>query len=157
MNTDRLQIILILILVPIGLFFLYANTQDVTLREIFLPSVPIVRVGDVAIRVDIADSESERIQGLSGRKSLDGKDAMLFVYPEAGYHSIWMKDMHFPIDIIWIDEDLTIINIEKDVTPDTYPRTYRPDRPAKYVLETSVHYSDTFNFAAGMKIALPPK
>ena len=38
---------------------------------------------------------------------------MLFIFSQPDFYPFWMKDMKFPIDIIWLDENLQIINIEK--------------------------------------------
>lgn len=96
-----------------------------------------VSVNGQTIRVEIADTDEERIMGLSGREALAEGTGMLFVFEEGALQGIWMKDMKFPIDIIWLDESLNIIDIEKNVTPDTYPHVFYPPRPVKYVLETN--------------------
>jgi len=49
---------------------------------------------------------------------------MLFVFEEPKIRSFWMKDMSFPIDIIWVDEGLEIVGIEKRISPNTYPKTF---------------------------------
>jgi len=60
---------------------------------------------------------------------------MLFVFENPGIHGIWMKDMKFPIDIIWLDKDMSVISKELNVSPDTYPQVFYPSREAYYVLE----------------------
>lgn len=155
---DRIQVILICILIPLGALYWYTNNQDISVREIFLPGTKTMHIADFTLRVDIANSLEERMKGLSGRENL-GKniDGVLFVFDETAYHNIWMKDMKFPIDIIWISEDLKVINVEKNISPDTYPLKFRPDQPARYAIETNTHYSDTFGVRAGMTVKLPLK
>lgn len=155
MNIGRIQTIALVILIPLGLLFWYLESQDAAVGDLLNPGVPVLHIGAIPIRVEIADSTSERTTGLSGRKNLNGVNGLLFVFPEAGYHAIWMKDMLFAIDIIWISEDLTVIGVEKGVTPDTYPDLFRPPAPAKYVLETEIHYTDTFGIRVGQKVKLP--
>ena len=155
MNAKRLQIAVVLLLIPIGFLYWYSETRDISFRNLLTPGTPIVHIGDITHRVEIANNDEERVKGLSGRTDLENVDGMLFVFPDTAFHSIWMKDMLFPIDIIWIGEDLTIINIEKNVSPDSYPRNFRPDRPARYAIETKVHYSDTFGIRPGQVIILP--
>ena len=46
-----------------------------------------------------------------------------------------MKDMNFPIDIIWIDESWRVIGVERDINPETFPKIFYPVRAIKYVLE----------------------
>jgi uncharacterized membrane protein (UPF0127 family) len=115
----------------------------------------MVRFGDLSMRVEIAQTDKTRTLGLSNRTKFDTVDGLLFVFPKPDIHGIWMKDMHFPIDILWIDENLTLIGIEKNVDPLSYPKTFRPPAPVKYVIETNIHYADTFDLHPGMKVELP--
>jgi uncharacterized membrane protein (UPF0127 family) len=131
--------------------------KEYPILEFFFNGTPVMHFADIPVRVEIANSDEERKQGLSGRKEFGKKvNGLLFVFPETDYHKMWMKDMHFAIDIIWIGEDLKVINIEKNVSPETYPKTFRPDRPARYAVETETHYSDLFGIRAGMEVKLPP-
>ena len=61
-------------------------------------------VGGARLTVEIADELQEQIQGLSGRPSLCPDCGMLFVYSRPAILSVWMKDMKFPLDIIFIRE-----------------------------------------------------
>ena len=153
MTTQRIQLLLFIILVPVGFFFWYLHEKDMTVSELISPA-PRMRIGDLAVRVELAMTPAERMRGLSGRDEI-GTDGLLFVFPESDYHGIWMKDMRFPIDIIWIDEALTIIHIEHNVQPDTYPKVFRPRTPARYVLETNSHYVETFGYTVGQTVTLP--
>ncbi len=155
---NKIQIIVILLLIPLGGLYWYSETQDITLQEMFFPSFKVMHIGDITHRVEIANTPEERAKGLSGRKVLSDRiDGMLFVFDETAFHQIWMKDMQFPIDIIWISEDLEITQIQKNVYPDSYPMTFRPNVPARYAIETDTHYSDTYGIAPGMKVVLPLK
>ena len=82
-------------------------------------------------------------------------DGMLFVFATNERHGLWMKDMLFAIDIIWIDESLTVVGIERGVSPDTYPRTFRPPVPVRYAIETSSGYTDFYGISVGKKVRLP--
>lgn len=98
---------------------------------------PTISVGNKSVRVTIADSPQEIVRGLSGIQSLGADEGMLFVFPEPTTPAFWMKDMRFAIDIIWLDENKNIIDIERNVSPDTYPKKFEPSRPVRYVLETN--------------------
>jgi uncharacterized protein len=87
------------------------------------------------IKLEIADTAWERAQGLSDRPQLLANRGLLFVYPEAGYPSIWMKDMNFAIDILWLNDNWQIVHQERSVSPSTFPQTFKPKAPARYVLE----------------------
>lgn len=105
-------------------------------------AVKNLTIRNTTIKVEIADTLTSRKQGLSGRTSLGDGRGMLFVYDTPGFYSFWMKDMSFPIDIIWIDESKQIIGITENVSPDTFPETFRPSNPARSVLEVSAGWSD---------------
>ena len=92
-------------------------------------------VGEAKLRVEIADNYSEREKGLSNRYELEEGTGMFFIFPEVGYHGIWMKDMNFPIDIIWFDVSMKVVHLEENVSPSTYPNSFKPDSKSKYVLE----------------------
>ena len=157
MTLNKIQIIIIAILIPIGFLYLYAENKDISIWDVFQPGAPVIHIDDVPIRVELAISERERILGLSGRKSLEDVKGLLFIFPETDYHGIWMKDMHFPIDIIWISEDFRVVSIAKNVSPDSYPEVFRPSEPARYVLETNTRYADAFGINVGQKVRFPPE
>lgn len=54
------------------------------------------------VRAEVARTLAERRQGLSGREGLAEGTGVLFVFPMLDQHRIWMKDMRFSIDIVWI-------------------------------------------------------
>lgn len=153
---NKIQVAVILMLIPFGVLYMYLGGKDLTMREFFFAETPVVHFDDLPIRVEIADSEIERAQGLSGRDRIDDKhNGMFFIFPEEDYIGIWMKDMKFPIDIVWINKDMKVIGIEKNVSPDTYPRVFRPDSPAKYVLETHTQYPDLVGIRVGQTVRIP--
>lgn len=46
-----------------------------------------------------------------------------------------MKDMQFPVDVVWLGDDLSIVHMWQDASPDSFPAVLTPDTPARYVLE----------------------
>lgn len=59
-------------------------------------------LSDKKLRVEICKNQAEIILGLSGRRSLRTNAGMLFIYKQIHIISIWMKNMNFPLDVIWI-------------------------------------------------------
>lgn len=100
----------------------------------------------------IAETDEQRIKGLGGRKILGEEEGMLFPFVESAIQGFWMKDMNFPIDIIWLDEDKTVVGIEKEVSPDTYPEIFYSPSEIKYVLELNSGASDRYGIASGTKL-----
>lgn len=92
------------------------------------------------IHVTVADTDVARSQGLGGRQGLAPNEGMLFVFPSDDRYSFWMKDMLFSIDILWLSSDGHVLYIQEQVSPGTYPRTFSPGTPARYVLELPAGY-----------------
>ena len=103
---------------------------------------PLVHLNEKTFTVSIADTGESRRTGLSGSPPLPALYGLLFVFDRDGRHAIWMKDMLFSLDIIWINCDGVVVHIEKKVSPDTYPRAFFPPVPARYVLEVSAGNSE---------------
>ena len=94
-----------------------------------------VHIGDGVFKADVAKTAEERQQGLSGTSSLRQDQALLLVYETDGKWPIWMKDMRYPIDIVWLDNLKKVVYIAKNVPPDSYPEQFTPKDPARYILE----------------------
>lgn len=115
---------------------------------------PYVVMGGEKISVEVVKDDAAIHKGLSGRTSLAMDHGMLFVLPKPDIYHFWMRDMHIPIDIIWIDEG-RVVDIEKNVPPEfdpASPRFYTPSRPAQYVLETNAGFAEKNGVKAGDKI-----
>lgn len=104
-------------------------------------------------KVLLSDTSELRTKGLSGRPSLGTDEVMLFVFEREGRNFFWMKDMLFPIDIIWADTDRRIIHIEKNVSPETFPKSFGPDDNSKYVLEFKAGTADSVGMKIGDRIS----
>ena len=115
-------------------------------------SLPQLEIGNATIKIEIADTETERTQGLSDRTNLAPDTGLLFIFPTITTPNFWMKDMFFPIDIIWLDENWKIIGIEKNLTPETYPKLFFPPSPIKYVLEVNAGFSTKNNLKTGDQV-----
>ena len=111
-----------------------------------------VKIAGQNIKVDLALTSAEQTQGLSGRLNLNENEGMLFVFTNPGKYPFWMKDMNFPIDIIWLGKNMQVVYIKKNASPKLYPETYGPgenDGDAKYVLEVMSGFSDKNNLKVG--------
>lgn len=108
-------------------------------------------------KVEVADTAYLLQKGLSGHAPLGTNEGMFFVFGTPDKYGIWMKDMLFAIDIIWIDEDFKVVHIEKNISPDTYPTIFYPNIPAKYVLEVSAGQSEAVNLKIGDSVKISKK
>ncbi|MFA6027605.1 MAG: DUF192 domain-containing protein [Patescibacteria group bacterium] len=87
--------------------------------------------------VDLAETYGQQTKGLMNRDSLREREGMLFVYDREEPHAIWMKDMKFAIDIVWLNENKEVIFIEENVPPcvSFNCSVYKADSASAYVLE----------------------
>ena len=136
-------------IVLVGYF--YKNPQKLSIQT----PLKNIKIAEINIPVEIADTDEKRTKGLSGKSSLDEKSGMLFVFEKKGIIPIfWMKDMLIPIDMIWIREG-KVVKIDKNVpapvagTPDSKLVNYSPGTPIDYVLEVNAGFSDKFKIKTG--------
>ena len=105
--------------------------------------------------IEIADDEYTTQTGLMYRTTLETNQGMLFIFPNVQMRSFYMKNTKIPLDIIYIDEDLTIVSFQKNAKP--LDETSLPsEAPAKYVLEINGGFSDEWQLAIGDKISFTP-
>lgn len=109
-----------------------------------------VGIGDHMFSAEVVSTPDKLAKGLGKRKKLCDSCAMLFVFQKAGRHSFWMKDMLFPIDIIWIKEN-RIAFIEKNVQT-SFDGVLTPKTDADAVLEINAGKTDELGFDVGDEI-----
>lgn len=89
------------------------------------------------ITAELAVTDEERQLGLMHRKTINPDQGMLLVFEQENYYSIWMKNMKFSLDLLWLDREKRIVHIERNIPPckkDPCP-SYSSRFPAQYVLE----------------------
>lgn len=89
-------------LVILGLIILFSFSLKMY-YDYYWPKAQ-VRIKNQTLNVLVADNIKHWTKGLGGRKDLGEYDGMIFLFPTAAQHVFVMRDMHFPIDIIWIKE-----------------------------------------------------
>lgn len=99
-----------------------------------------VTIKSLSAKTKVADTADLRKKGLSKIDSLPFDQGMLFVFDKPAVYGIWMKDMKFAIDIIWLDENKTVVDVVTEVPPgkgqkDSELTIYKPTHNSKYVLE----------------------
>lgn len=111
-----------------------------------------VKISGSTIRAELATTEAEQVRGLSGRSSLASSTGMLFVFDRSAGWGIWMKDMNFPIDVLWITDDLKVSDMVENMPPESYPKVYAPHVPARYVLEVPAGTIQKTGMAVGQDV-----
>ncbi|MBI2028885.1 DUF192 domain-containing protein [Candidatus Gottesmanbacteria bacterium] len=137
--------ILLIILTIFGLFIFFQNRRgNSDLKEI--------KVGNASVFVTIADSENERVKGLSGTTGLADNQGMLFVYDRPGIYSFWMFEMLYPLDFIWINND-RVVEVSENIPNPTQnnpdPVTLVPSTPVDKILEVPAGFVAKNNIKVG--------
>lgn len=120
----------ILVIVLVAYFFYHFEYKN--LRQSYTRT-SMVFYGDL-YDLYVADTPSKRQQGLSGREKLLPNTGMVFKFDTLEQQGIWMKDMNFSIDILWLDEKCKVVAF-KSASPESYPETFTPKAKALYVVE----------------------
>ena len=131
--SHRIFLTISLILGLIVFFLIYAGAFN---KE-ELSEAQFLYVGGTQFTVDVASTNADRAKGLSGREDLAPGHGLLFAFAQEGFYSFWMKDMNFPIDIVWIDSDWVVRDITQNIAPESFPASYRSFVPIQYVLEVN--------------------
>ena len=95
----------------------------------------IIHLKGIPLVAKVSDTEPLREQGLSGTPSLPQGQAMLFVFQKPDYYDFWMKDMNYPIDMIWLNDAKQVVFVKEHASPDSYPDLFKPETKALYVIE----------------------
>ena len=107
------------------------------------------------LEIEIAETDYETQTGLMYRDQLAQNHGMLFIFPDSQRRSFYMKNTKIPLDIIYIDENKTIVSFQKNAQP--FVETSLPsEAPAKYVLEVNAGLSDEWGIEVGDTIEFEP-
>ncbi len=141
-------------LIIIGIILLFGVSAVFLLKKKDMEAErQTIRLGDQELSVEVADTIVKQVRGLSGRQPLKENEGMLFAYENPRVLSFWMRDMRFPIDIIWIDEGRDIVGIASNLSPDTFPQTFSSAVPVQYVLEVPAGWAELHGVAIGDQAA----
>ena len=113
-----------------------------------------VIVGEKTFSVEIADTQALQALGLSGHAPLSDNQGMLFIFEKPAVYTFWMKDMKVSLDIIWIDENMKIVYIQKNARPESYPESFNPRASSLYVLEVSAGQADALKIGVGDSVKI---
>ena len=112
---------------------------------------------NVIVKIEVADSDSERELGYSGHAPISFKEGKLFIFEKSGRYTFWMKDMLFDLDFIYI-QDNQIVGIKEHVPA---PRQNKgkvaiiyPSTPFNKVLEVKSGFVEKFGIQIGDQIQI---
>lgn len=139
--------------------FLVSFVVLVVWNNLIGPRTEVVVLADEPLEVYVADTLKHMYTGLGGRDDLGGKDGMLFLYDFPGKHAIVMRDMRFPIDIVWLNGGNVVdiapaVPIEPGV-PEYALTSYSPREDATMVLELPAGWAAVHDLEIGDTLRLP--
>lgn len=105
--------------------------------------------------VEVVSTPADLQQGLSGRKSMLPRQGMLFVFGSVGKQSMWMPNMNFPLDIVWVDVNKVIVKIEENATPcvDNHNcKSYGSGLPVLYGIELNAGDASRIGLKVGLAL-----
>ena len=130
-----------------GSNFAFAEVQD------YVHAIVTTSTGK-EISVEVADTVEKRSLGLGKRSGLENGWGMLFVFEKRKQHGFWMKDMQFPLDIIWLDNH-RIVHILRNVQPaksGDFPPVMTPPVAGNFVLEIDAGRADELKLQVGQRL-----
>jgi uncharacterized protein len=120
-----------------------------------------IKLDNVTLNVQIADTPAKMEQGLQFSDPLPYNQGMLFVPANSQVLPMWMPNMKFSLDIIWFDNNGNVIHMEKNVPPCTLPDQstcpiYNQNgQPSKYALEVTSGFVNKYNITTNSRLAMP--
>lgn len=125
--------------------------------RLFKINPPFAEINNHVFRLEIAKTEKQQEIGLAKYKSIPLNFGMLFPFGKPGFYSFWMKNMKFPIDIIYI-RNSRIVTIYRNVP---YPKSvneklpiYQPAYAADTVLEINANLSQEYGFKVNQPVEI---
>lgn len=112
------------------------------------PGMPQIKVGSIPLRVEIVQTDEERMRGLMFREKLPEDQGMLFVFEAARIQTFWMRNTFIPLDIAFIDADGRIVDIQR-MAPLDETQSYHSPAPVPYVLEVNAGWFEKHALKVG--------
>ena len=111
-----------------------------------LPTI-FLKAGNQNIRVDVANTEATRQIGLMFRQKMGKQDGMLFVFPEIGYHAMWMRNTLIPLSVAYMNERGVVLSIhEMEALSEV---AHQAAGPARYALEMNAGWFGSHKINVG--------
>jgi uncharacterized protein len=139
------------VIIIIAVFLALAITGFII--SLNLSKQPEATIKGKTFKLLVAKSEEDRQIGLSKYHRLPQDTGMIFIFDKPAIYSFWMKNMNFPIDILYINGD-RIVTIYKNQKPESSgnPPVLNPKEEVDKVLEINAGLSDKYKIQEGDKV-----
>ena len=107
-----------------------------------------VRLDDAVITVEVADTAAERQRWLTFRQDpLPMDTALLLKYDAPDLHEVWMLNIEYNLDLVWINQDGKVVYVIEDAAPcqslvETVSCTYKTTSKSLYVMAATAGFAD---------------
>lgn len=105
------------------------------------------------LTAEVLRSERQFDRGLMFRTKLDPRAAVLFLFPDAGDHVFWMKNVSIPLDIVFVDSNWNVVAVEHNTVPYS-EASLSSAKASKYVVEMNAGLAKDFGVASGAKVKI---
>jgi uncharacterized membrane protein (UPF0127 family) len=119
-----------------------------------LPTATI-RVGQVPLEVEVADTDAERQKGMMFRRRLGPDEAMLFVFERERDLAFHMRNCYVDLDLAYIAADGRILEIAR-LHAHRRERVYSRE-PARFALEVPAGWLAAHGIREGDRVTIPPE
>ena len=109
----------------------------------------VLKINQKLVEVEVVFSNEAKALGLSNRSELLNHQGMLFIFSNYNYPSFHMKNMNFPLDLLFIKDGI-VKKIFSNVAPEgENPKNYYRFGPVDMVLELPALYAQEYNINEG--------
>ena len=124
----------------------------ISLYFIYRPHKTKIKINNQIFNIEVVKSTYDIEKGLSGREKIADNQGMLFEFKDYDIRNFWMKDMKFPLDILFIDNEIikeitTLLKPENGTTP-----SYTSQNKVNYVLELNAGAINKYKISVGNTI-----
>lgn len=148
-------LLLATILAAVYLYMVNDTTGDSTKKQTYKPGYSNCLKAEgnskCLLKFELADTTAKMEQGLSDRMHMAKNEAMLFAFSKETLQCFWMKDMKFSLDFVWLNENKEVVDITRNVSPDSYPNEYCQEQ-VKYVIEINNGEANNLGLSIGQKL-----
>ena len=120
------------------------------------PSGPrVVLPSGAVFALEVARTPEQVAQGLMFRESLAPGSGMVFVFDAPEPRAFWMKNCHFPLDMVFTLRDGTVVDVLENVPPcEADPCPSYPSRaPADTVVELTAGEARRHGVVRGARLS----
>lgn len=156
--------VLIIFAVFFGVLFWYFGGSGITdelpyyLKKV-TNDIATIKLGSTKITAEIVTTPAAQARGLSGRERLPEGRGMLFKFSKPGIYTITMREMLFPIDIIWI-KDGRVVHMQNNAPAPAVgedPVLYTPSQESTYILEVRQEVIEASGIRVGDEVSIENK